>query len=151
MEKPSKSTQELTQTMYPLSNQAPSPATPPPSHRRGTESEASTVMAKAGPQQCQCREASPGPCPASPRSSHHLSERCCRHQRSLGAGRHEPFDERSARIGLTPARRSGRDPAAGTSSTSREKYTAPAAWGVGCSGTWPCSAARSHYPALSIL
>ena len=23
--------------------------------------------------------------------------------------------------------------------------------GVGCSGTWPCSAARSHLPELSIL
>ena len=31
---------------------------------------------------------------------------------------------------LTPARRSGRDPAAGTSSTSNEKYSVPAAWGV---------------------
>ena len=47
--------------------------------------------------------------------------------------------------------RSSRDPAAGTSSTSREKYSVPAAWGVGCSGTWPCSAARSHPPALAIV
>ena len=30
--------------------------------------------------------------------------------------------------------RSGRDPAAGTSSTSREKYLVPAAWGVGVFG-----------------
>ena len=37
--------------------------------------------------------------------------------------------------------RSGRDPAASTSSTSREKYSVPAAWGVGCSGTLPCSTA----------
>ena len=53
--------------------------------------------------------------------------------------------------GLTPARRSGRDPAAGTSSTSREKCSVPAALGVGCSGTWPCSTARSHSPLLALL
>ena len=52
---------------------------------------------------------------------------------------------------LTPARRSGRDPAASTSSTSREKYSVPAAWGVGCSGAWPCGTARSHLPALAIV
>ena len=47
--------------------------------------------------------------------------------------------------------RSGRDPAAGTSSTLREKYSVPTALGVGCSGTWPCSTARSHPPALAVL
>ena len=37
----------------------------------------------------------------------------------------------AADCGMTTARRSGRDPAAGTSSTSREKYSVPAAWGSG--------------------
>ena len=53
--------------------------------------------------------------------------------------------------GLTPARRSGRDPVAGTSSTSMAKYWVPATWGVGCSGTWPCSTPRSHPPLLAML
>ena len=58
---------------------------------------------------------------------------------------------RTRSCGLTPARRSGRDPAAGTSSTSREKYSVPAACRVGCSRTGLCSAARSHLAALAIV
>ena len=53
--------------------------------------------------------------------------------------------------GRGSARTLGRNPAAGTSSTSREKYSVPAAWGLGSSGTWPCSTARSHSPALAIV
>ena len=51
------------------------------------------------------------------------------------------------RLGENP----GRNQAAGTSSTSREKYSVPAAWSVGSSGTWPCTSFRTHPRALSIL
>ena len=47
--------------------------------------------------------------------------------------------------------RSGHDPAAGTSSTSREVLSACRGGGGGCSGTWPCTSARSHPPLLAVL
>ena len=54
--------------------------------------------------------------------------------------------------GLTSTRRSGRvPPSSDTLSSARSKNCVPGSWGVGCSGTSPCSASRSQPPALAIL
>ena len=54
--------------------------------------------------------------------------------------------------GLTLARRSGRElPSSGTLSlSSRLKYRVLGSWGVGASGTSPCSSSRTH-PALAVF
>ena len=54
--------------------------------------------------------------------------------------------------GLTPARRSGREPpSSGTLSlSSRLKYRVPGSWEVGALGTSPCTSSRTHPPALAV-
>ena len=54
--------------------------------------------------------------------------------------------------GLARARRSGREPpSSGTLSSSRKKCCVPGSWGVGASGTRPCTSSRTHSQALAIL
>ena len=74
-----------------------------------------------------------------------------RHQR---VSDHEDFHQliHSSTGASSIGTRSGREPpSSGTPTSSRSKYLVPGSWGMGSSGTSPCSASGTHRPALAIL